>query len=340
MRLRRTARWAFTALLAGLVLLNLAAYRQAWAFTHFGPPGEKRSGHLSSLREKAEALLLGVDVPRPVNRQSPGDVGLAYERQVFAGGRGVALEAWRVPRAEPRGTVVLFHGHAASKDSQLREARAFHDMGFQAILVDFYGSGGSAGNETSIGFYEALDVTRAYEYARQLPDSGPVVLYGASMGAAAILKGVADDGLRPEALVLECPFSGLLETVRHRFTGRGLPSFPLAELLVFWGGVQEGFDALRFRPVESASRVDRPTLVLNGDADPWVRPEEAKAVAAALQGPKSLQFFAGVGHDAGIRHRPEQWIRAVGEFLERFVGPGRGERLTPASTALVSRSGS
>ena len=59
------------------------------------------------------------------------------------------LEAWLVPQVNARGTVILFHGHAASKDSQLREASVFHGMGFNAFLVDFYGSGGSGGNETS-----------------------------------------------------------------------------------------------------------------------------------------------------------------------------------------------
>jgi hypothetical protein len=55
-----------------------------------------------------------------------------------------------------------------------------------------YGSGGSG---TSIGFYEALDVTQAFAYAQHLPRPGPELLYGTSMGAAAVVKAVADDDL-------------------------------------------------------------------------------------------------------------------------------------------------
>lgn len=208
----------------GFAALNLTAYRHARAFTHFAPPGHRTRPQLLSFGEKVQTLLVGVEVPRPENRQTPRDVGLAYERHVFAGGRGVPLEAWLVPRVEARGTVVLFHGHAGSKDSQLREAKASQGMGLNAFLVDFYGSGGSGGNETSIGFYEALDVTKAFAYARELPRPGPVVLYGASMVAAAILKAVADDKLEPAALILECPFDSLIRTVRHRFTSWGIPS--------------------------------------------------------------------------------------------------------------------
>jgi hypothetical protein len=47
-------------------------------------------------------LVAGVEVPRPENRRTPRDLGLAYERHVFAGGRGVRLEAWLVPCIDAR----------------------------------------------------------------------------------------------------------------------------------------------------------------------------------------------------------------------------------------------
>lgn len=148
MRRSRLLRAVGGGLVLGLVALNVVAYRQAHGFTHFAPVGPRtRIGQLSAV----EVLIDGPRVPRPENRRTPADIGLAYERHVFRGGRGVALEAWLVHRTDAHGTVVLFHGHAASKDSQLREARAFHGMGFNALLVDFYGSGGSDGSGTSIG---------------------------------------------------------------------------------------------------------------------------------------------------------------------------------------------
>lgn len=340
MRSASRRKWVGLALLLGFGAVNVVAYRQARAFTHFAPPGHRTRPQLLSLSELAGALASGVEVPRPENRRTPRDVGLAYERHLFSGGRGVPLEAWLVPRPEARGTVVLFHGHAASKESQLREARVFHEMGLNAFLVDFHGSGGSGGNETSIGFHEALDVTRAFEYARGLPRAGPVVLYGASMGAAAVLKGVADDSLDPAALILECPFDSLIGTVRHRFTSRGIPSFPLADLLVFWGGVQGGFNGFAYRPAESAARIRQPTLLMNGDSDPWVRPEEARAIFGALRGPKTLKFFAGVEHDSCLRRRPDEWKPAVAAFLSQALQPRSGAhsrygiRIRPGITNL------
>jgi hypothetical protein len=139
------------------------------------------------------------------------------------------------------------------------------------------------------------------------------------MGAAAVLKAVADHELRPSGLILESPFVSLIVTVRHRFAGLGIPAFPLADLLVFWGGVQSGFDALEYRPAESASRIDLPTLLMSGDSDRWVRPDETRAMFEALKGPKTLHLFAGVGHVPCFRERPVEWKDAVGRFLDHVT---------------------
>ena len=86
------------------------------------------------------------------------------------------------------------------------------------------------------------------------------------------------------------PFDSLIGTVRHRFTTMGIPSFPLADRLVLWGGLQEGFNGFRYRPVESAMTIDRPTLLMNGDNDPWVRPEEARAIFDGPKGPVLVEL--------------------------------------------------
>ena len=59
---------------------------------------------------------------------------------------------------------------------------------------------------------------------------------------------------------------------------------------------------------------------MNGDNDPWVRPEEARAIFDGLKGPKTLRFFAGVGHDSCLRRKPDEWKSAVSEFLHQALG--------------------
>lgn len=303
---------AIAGLLAAIIIV---AGLGARAMTHFGAPdlalGNSRR---TSLGFAGYLLRHGFRSPRPFNRRTPANLGLSFERQILAAPDGAALEAWRIEApAKRRGTVVFFHGHAGSKASTLNAASQFHDLGFATLLVDFRGSGGSSGNATTVGWEEAQDVAAGVAHAR-CAESGPVVVYGASMGAAAALKAV-HDGSRPDALVLECPYDNLRTTVRHRFDRVGVASGPIADLLLFWGGWQLGFDPYRLNPAEFANDVRVPTYLAFGARDPWVLPEEGERIYAALRGPKRMRMFAGARHGAYADLRADEWRADVDDFL-------------------------
>ena len=285
--------------------------------------GAKRTAAAASLSwpEKLRLLFTGVGMPRPENERTPADVGLAYSRVRLAGHGGAWLDAWLVLHEAPRGTVLLFHGYADAKDSLLTAAREFHDLGYSVLLVDFYGSGDSTASSTSIGYYEADDVAAAFAATRQLPLLRPIVLHGVSMGAAAVLRATDVHRLSPDALILEAPFDRLLTTVEHRFDELRAPAFPAARLLLFWGGVQQGFDALAFAPAENARGVTAPALVWVGDRDPYVSVHEAQNVVANLAGPKRLEIVPGLRHDSCLNARPGRWRRVVAEFLSAVPRP-------------------
>jgi len=270
-----------------------------------------------SVLGRATVLLTGVNLPRPTNDKTPGDLDLPFETHRVSVPDGIQLEAWYVSRSDPRAIVVMFHGYGAAKAKLLTEARAFYDLGCAVLLVDFRGSGGSTGDATTLGVFEAADVAAACELAQSLAPGRQLVLFGRSMGSVAILRAIAHNGVIPAGIILECPFDRLLATVEHRFTAMGLPSFPCAELLVFWGGVQHGMNGFAHNPVEYAARVDCPVLLMHGDQDKRVRVSEVQAVYDALAGEKRLEIFPQVGHESCYRTRPDLWGRHVGEFLDR-----------------------
>jgi len=184
------------------------------------------------------------------------------------------------------------------------------------LLVDFRGSGGSSGEATTLGVYEAGDVATSFELAARIAPDCPLVLFGRSMGSVAILRAIAHAGISPEGIIIECPFDRLLGTVAHRFTAMGLPSFPCAQMLVFWGGVQHGMNGFAHNPCEYAPRVNCPALVMHGELDKRVSVPEVQAVYDALAGPKRLEVFPATGHESCYRTRPDLWGRHVTEFLD------------------------
>lgn len=324
-RLRRLAGWVrrrpacSLALVLGLgfVALNALAFAHAGAMTTFVPAGESTAKpEALSWRERASALAFGVRVRRPVNHRTPAAAGLPFSTEVLDA-RGSEVEVWLVRHEASRGVVVLCHGYAASKASLIPVAEEFYARGYSCLLVDFRGSGGSAGSTTSLGYHEAADVVAAVHRAEALTTPGqPVILFGTSMGAAAALRAIHAESVAPTALILEAPYNRLLDTVRNRFRLMGVPSFPSAELLVFWGGVRGGIDGFAHDPADYAASVTCPTLILHGDQDQRVSVIEVREVFDNLSATsRKLVLLEGVGHESYVAACGPAWRAAVDEFL-------------------------
>jgi alpha-beta hydrolase superfamily lysophospholipase len=305
--------------LGGAVGLNSVAYLHARAMSHFVPEGSRTpKPEQLGVFGKLRVLLTGVQLPRPINHGSPADMGLAFETVRIPSMRGIELEAWRLPASA--GTdgplVLLFGGYGGSKDGLLNVAGEFLRLEAEVWMVDFRGCGGSTGNITSIGFHEAEDVSAAVRRAQQGSAGRKLVLFGTSMGAAAVLHAVHRGDVSPDGLVLECPFDRLLSTAANRFRLMKLPAFPFAQLLVFWGGFQQGFDGFAHNPADYAGSVRCPTLLLQGERDERVTLEQANRIAGNLGSHGRLVVLPGLGHQSYVAAQPEQWRNAVSTFLE------------------------
>jgi alpha-beta hydrolase superfamily lysophospholipase len=305
-------------------VLNLLAFRHAWTFTHPGPNDAPRiDPRRLSTSDRIRLLFTGIRLAKPRNVRTPVDVGLTFQRHIVAGeGTRPPLEAWFIPGADAATVVVLFHGHGGAKSELLRHARRLHAMGPAVLLVDFAGSGGSGEAPFTIGVRESEDVTATTAYARALTGARRVYLYGLSMGAVAILKSAAE-GTTVDGIILECPFDSLLTTVEHRFETVGVPAFPAAHALLFWGGVQLGFNPFQHGALAYAPSVREPVLLMAGDRDPWVTPAETREIFAALRGPKQLYLCPGVGHASCLSFDSGRWTTAVSAFV---ADPSGGTR--------------
>jgi alpha-beta hydrolase superfamily lysophospholipase len=313
-------RLAFLALV-GFVALNGLAWIQARAATHFVPDGQPLEQLLTlPLPARLWTLASGVKIPRPRNRQTPHDHNLPYETRQISLPNGEALEGWFVPHPQSRGVIVMFTGYAGVKDGLLTPAATVFQLGWSSFLVDFRGAGGSSGNDTTLGMREAEDVAAAFAYAGEIWPGQPIVLYGVSMGSAAILRAVAVEGVRPAGLILEGSFDRLLTTTRHRFHAVGAPASPAAELLLFWGSVQLGYNGFGHNPADYAASVECPTLLMHGEHDAWVTPAETRAIFERLRGPRQIVQIPGVGHEMPfVYHEPGLWRESVAQLLAQVT---------------------
>ena len=312
---KRTVRKAFKLFLwivfALFLLANIITYNQAYKLTHFTSQQVQKTAKPEqlSLGEKIKTLFTGVSNPRPENKKKPDRPYTTIKLQ-----SNKKIACWLIKHPDAKGTVIIFHGYGGEKSGMLNKADIFYQLGYNTMLVDFMGSGDSEGNETTIGFKEAEEVKTAYQYIKRT-EKNKTVLFGTSMGAVAIIKAINDYSLNPDAVIIECPFGSLLKTTQARFNILHIPSFPLANILVFWGGFQHSFNGFKLNPTLDAKNISCPTLLLYGEKDSRVSKTEINEIFNNLNGKKTLKTYPLAGHDNYLTKYKREWTQDISHFL-------------------------
>jgi len=208
--------------------MNVVAFFHAYKFTHFTDENViKTDAKKLSTFGKIKTLLIGVNNPRPENNATPGQQFQTIKLQ-----SNKEIECWHIKTDRSKGTVVLFHGYGGEKSSMIEKSDEFIKQGYSTLLVDFMGSGGSEGNQTTIGFKEAEEVKTCFGYLTKRGEKN-IFLFGTSLGAVSIMKSINDYKLNPAGIIIECPFGSVYKTICARFTIMKVPTFPMAGLLTF-----------------------------------------------------------------------------------------------------------
>ncbi len=301
------------------ILMNVVSAFHAYKFTRFSKTATVKTKVPAQLSfgKKLSALFFGVDNPRPVNKQVP-----AHPYQTIKLKSNKEIECWLITADSSKGTVILFHGFSACKGMMLDKAEEFLKLGYSTLLVDFMGSGGSEGLQTTIGYKEAEEVKTCYDYI-QSTGAQRIILFGTSMGAVATIKAINDYQIKPSCIIIECPYGTMYKTTCSRFRQLHVPAVPLAAFLDFWGGVENGFNAFSLCPEEYAKNVRCPALLLYGALDDNVSRSEIDIICNNLQGPKQLSIYPLAGHNDYLKMYKKEWVADVNNFLLTIGSPNQ-----------------
>lgn len=308
--------------LFGFIVINVIAFFHAYKFTHFSKEkiNKTKSPEKQSSINKIGTLFIGIDNPRPENNLEPST---KFKTVVLQSNK--EIECWHISpeksithQGTTKGTVLIFHGYGGKKSSMLDKSDEFIKLGYNTFLVDFMGSGGSEGYQTTIGFKEAEEVKTAFDYVTNLGEKN-IYLFGTSMGAVAIMKALKDYNIKPKGIIIECPFGSLYQTTCARFKTMNAPIFPMAGLLVFWGGVQNSFWAFQHKPTEYAKNIICPTLLLYGEKDKKVSRQEIDEIFTNIKGTKSLKTYKLSGHENYLIKYKKEWTEDITAFLNAKI---------------------
>ena len=147
----------------------------------------------------------GIYFPIKEISSTPKDINLPFEDAYFTTKDNLRLNAWLIPKADSKYTIMLFHGNAGNIGDRIDKIRLIYEAGASVFIVDYRGYGRSRGSPSEKGFYK--DALAAYSYLvnERKIDSRQIVLYGESIGNAVAIDLAAREKIK--ALIIEGGFS-------------------------------------------------------------------------------------------------------------------------------------
>jgi len=243
-----------------------------------------------------EKLVYLPDAGRNVG-PTPLAAGLAFDEVRIETGDGVKLHGWFVPRAEPKGAALVFHGNAGSLGMRVDWLRMFHDLGYASLIVSYRGYGMSEGAPSELGTYRDAEAAWSYLTNGRRFEPGSIVIVGESLGGA--VAGWLASRVPARALVLQSTFTSLPDLAAGIY-----PVFPVRWLARIDYGTRGRLAAVRC-----------PVLIAHSREDEVVPFRHGQALFEAAKEPKRFVEMRGGHNEAFIFAHPE-WRASLASFLE------------------------
>jgi len=231
----------------------------------------------------------------PTRHLGPRPPGV--EEATFTTSDGLELGGWFFPARGSDGRAVLIsNGNAGNRGHRVLLAEALRDRGWAVLLYDYRGYGGNPGRPSQQGLAKDARAAVSWLADRDDVDADRIAYFGESLGAGVAAALAAERP--PAALVLRSPFTSLVDLGRVHY-----PFLPVGVLL-----------RDRFPVVEQMRSYDGPVLVIWGDADTIVPPDQSATVAEAAHRSRHV-VIAGADHNDRPLLDGEEFVEAVVGFL-------------------------
>lgn len=245
-------------------------------------------------------------------------------------GDGLNLRAAMVlSKGEDHHWVICLHGYRDTHEAVGAIGKHYADKGWNVLLPDQRGHGGSQGNYVGWGFDERLDLVAWINYIVRRDPEAEIVLHGVSMGAAAVL--MATGGPLQEqvkAAVSDCCYTTVEQAMKHTLDRRmrkklnipaPIPFHALFSSLRSTTLRRAGYDLRDVAPVEAVTRSVTPTLFIHGVCDKVVPPAMMGKLYQAARCPKQFLWVQDAGHTEAVGANPELYWGTVEQFLSKYL---------------------
>jgi fermentation-respiration switch protein FrsA (DUF1100 family) len=217
--------------------------------------------------------------PDRIRYGAPEDAGLAFDDVRFASRDGTVLAGWFIPAiGESKGTVVHMHGNAQNMSAHWEYAGWLPSRGFNVFAFDYRGYGNSQGTTDPQGIFE--DAVAALDYVRSRGGTGPLFVFGQSLGGMLAIAAAGASPTDIRAVVAEAP--------AHSYSAWADDQMPELQLALDDTYCAGNYVA-RLAPI--------PLLLLHSPQDRVVPYSHSEQLFAAAGEPKRLVTLPGGEHN-------------------------------------------
>jgi len=252
-------------------------------------------------------------IPREPVHEIP-DWGKVSDTRIPAKNGG-SLEVWRVePKGRSRGTVVVAHGWSRNRDRMVGRARIFGKMGFTTVIHSARDHGNSSPHRFMNAPRFAEDIESVLQWVNE-----PVLLYGHSAGAAAAVIVANRNPNSIKLLFLEGCYAKTKEALLNLYRNYNrLFGIFFASMVVFWMEVfyKNGLDSIS--PVNLATYIDLPVLIIHGERDQNFPLNHAWRLRDSFPAGRAELFVAGNSDHSSSSLNPE-YPGAIQTFIDRHL---------------------
>jgi len=282
--------------------------------TRRSPASASRSAGRRTSSAALGAVLLSVTLgacstrafffhPNKIVTLAPDPSKCAVEDVRFRSSDGHMLRGWvlRPLSGTPTAVIVHLHGNGGNIGTQHRAVMPFVAAGFEAVVFDYRGYGGSDGEPSQEGVLD--DALAAIAFARARPEAAglPLVLFGQSLGGHLAIVAAVRSPVPVDAVVSEGAFTSHKDIA---VASSRLPAF-LTRLVV----------PDRYAALDVIDGLKVPILIIHSADDEQIPFAMGRQLHERARDPKRFWRVTG-RHNAAIGLFPDEMVTQVRGLLE------------------------
>lgn len=216
--------------------------------------------------------------------------------------------------------VIIIPGRMEACEYSCHFAYPYEKAGFNVLVIDNRSHGLSEGKYNSLGFREYSDIIAWAKMLHDVYGNGKIVLHGICIGSSTALFALTSD--RCPDYLCAMTADGMYETFYESFKNHMIlqkrPMYPFIWEIMLYIRIFAGANVVTDGPVRRIRDLKKPILFIHSREDVFSVPEKAEKLYESCPADKRIVWFDKGGHSRVRLHNPEEYDKAVVDFMQEL----------------------